>query len=349
VGQVLTISDAQRLFDPMPGWLNSATYGLPPRPAWDALQTALGDWRVGRGSWLEWSESAEVARARFARLVGAGVADVAIGSAVSQFVGLVAASLPPGARVLAPEIEFGSNLFPYQMHESRGVVVETVPPEKLLDRIDESVDVVAVSAVQSSTGEVSDLAAVGARAREAGALFAVDATQAVGWLPIDVAGIDVLVCAAYKWLCALRGTAFCYVSPDVLDRLPPLAAGWYAGEDVHSSYYGPRLELASDARRFDLSPAWHCWVTAAPTLEIFEQVGVEAINEYDVGLANRFRAGLGQPPSDSAIVSASVPDAARKLEAAGIRAATRAGSLRVSFHLYTTEADVDAALDALVG
>jgi selenocysteine lyase/cysteine desulfurase len=346
---MVTLADAQRLFDPEPGWLNTASYGLPPRPAWNALQASLDEWRGGRTSWERWAATAEVARASFARLVGADVADVAIGTAVSQFVGLVAASLPPGARVLAPEVEFGSNLFPYQMHESRGVILETVPLEKLLDRIDESVDVVALSAVQSATGEISDVAEVGARAHAVGALFAVDATQAVGWLPVDVAGVDVLVCAAYKWLCSPRGTAFCYVSPSLRDRLPPLAAGWYAGADIHDSYYGPRLDLAPDARRFDLSPAWHCWVGAAPTIELLEQVGIKAIRAYDVSLANRFRAGLGMPPGDSAIVSATVPDAERKLAAAGVRAATRAGSLRVSFHLYSTEDDVDSAVAALIG
>jgi selenocysteine lyase/cysteine desulfurase len=224
-----------------------------------------------------------------------------------------------------------------------------VPLEKLPDRIDESTDVVALSAVQSATGEVSDLADIAARARAAGALLAVDATQAVGWLPLDVTGIDLLACAAYKWLLAPRGTAFCYVSPRLRDRIPPLAAGWYAGADVHASYYGPRLELAPDARRFDLSPAWHCWVGAAPALELLEEVGVPAIQAHDVGLANRFRAGLGLPPGISAIVSTTIADADRRLAAAGIRAATRAGSLRVSFHLYSTEADVDRALDVLTG
>lgn len=344
----MRLFDAQRLFDPEPGWLNTASYGLPPRPAWEALQAALTDWRHGRTSWEAWDESTDRARSAFARMVGADAADVSVGSSLSQQVGLVATALPDGARVLAPEIEFGSNLFPYQMHADRGVDVRTVPLDDLLDAIDEGVDLVAVSVVQSATGAVTDLVEVAARARAAGALVAVDGTQAAGWLPLDVEHVDVLACAAYKWLCAPRGTSFLYVDPRLRERLRPLAAGWYAGEDVHASYYGPRLDLATSARRFDLSPAWHCWVGAAPAIELLEQVGIDRIHAHDVGLANRFRAGLGLSLSDSAIVSVDVPDADRRLGAAGIRAATRAGSLRASFHLYTTEADVDAALDALV-
>jgi selenocysteine lyase/cysteine desulfurase len=344
---MLPVSEARKLFDAQPGWLNTASYGLPPRPAWDALQDALGDWRHGRTSWEGWDDSTRRARESFARMIGAPVSDIAVGSVVSQLVGLVAAALPDGARVLAPEIEFGSNLFPYQAHESRGVLVQTVPAHEFVDRIDERVDVVAVSMVQSATGEVSDLATISSKARAAGALVVADATQAVGWLPVDIGLVDVLVCAGYKWLCSPRGTAYLYVRPELRERIRPLAAGWYAGADVHASYYGPRLDLAPDARRFDLSPAWHCWVGAAPALELLERVGAEAVNAHNVRLANRFRTGIGLPESDSAIVSAAIPEADRRLEAAGIRAATRAGSLRASFHLYNTDADVDAAVTAL--
>ena len=70
------IAKARTLFDPEPGWLNTASYGLPPWPAWDALQEALADWRVGRGSWPAWGEATGHARTTFARLVGADAADV---------------------------------------------------------------------------------------------------------------------------------------------------------------------------------------------------------------------------------------------------------------------------------
>jgi selenocysteine lyase/cysteine desulfurase len=107
------------------------------------------------------------------------------------------------------------------------------------------------------------------------------------------------------------------------------------------------LRLARSARRFDTSPAWFSWIGTAPALELVEQIGVEAIQAHNLALANRFRAGLGLADGDSAIVSAAIPDADRRLAAAGIRAATRAGDLRVSFHIYSTDSDVDTALNAL--
>jgi selenocysteine lyase/cysteine desulfurase len=144
-----------------------------------------------------------------------------------------------------------------------------------------------------------------------------------------------------------RGSAFLAVSDRLRDRLRPLHAGWYAGEDIHASYYGLPLRLARCARRLDTSPAWFSWIGTAPALEVLEQIGIDPIHAHNVALANRFRAGLDLADGDSAIVSAAVPGADRKLAAAGIRAAARAGHLRVSFHVYSTEDDVDTALNAL--
>ena len=335
------------LWDAEPGYLNTASYGLPPRPAWDALQAALGDWRAGRTSWEPWADSVDRARASYARLVGADPANVAAAATVSQLVGLVAGALPDGATVLAPDIEFTSNLFPWLVQADRGVEVRTVPPGQLATAVDERTSVVAFSLVQSATGEVADVAAISAAARAHGALVVIDATQAVGWLPVDAAHADVLIGSAYKWLMSPRGTAFMVISPELQERVRPAGSGWYAGADVHASYYGPPLRLAGNARRFDQSPAWHCWVGTAAALDVVEQLGVAAIGRHDIALANRFRAGLGLSESDSPIVTVNRPGADTRLAAAGIRAATRAGSLRASFHVYNTAGDVDAAVAAL--
>ena len=110
-----------------------------------------------------------------------------------------------------------------------------------------------------------------------------------------------------------------------------MAANWFAGQDVHESYYGLPLRLAADARRFDISPAWHCWVGTAPALRVLSEVGVDAINAHDVGLANSFLAAMDQPPSNSAIVSVPADEAAvARLHAAGVRFGMRAGRVRVA-------------------
>jgi selenocysteine lyase/cysteine desulfurase len=278
--------------------------------------------------------------------VGAGVADVAVGPQVSPLTGLVAASLEPGARVVCAREDFTSVLFPLFAQEARGVRVDCVPLDALAEAIDGRTALAAFSLVQSADGRLADAEAIAAAARHHGARTFVDATQAVGWLPLDATRFDYLACGGYKWLLNPRGTAFFHVR-DEAAALVPHAAGWYAAGDA-IAYYGPPLRLAGDARRFDVSPAWMAWVGGAPALELLEAVGTEAIHAHDVGLANRFREGIGLEPGDSAIVALDVSDAAgERLRAAGVTAAGRAGRMRFSFHLSTSAADVDRALSAL--
>jgi selenocysteine lyase/cysteine desulfurase len=342
----MRIADARALWSPAGVYCNTASYGLPPRPAWEALQAALADWHGGRTSWEHWGESTEAARAAFARIVGVDARRVAVGSTVSELVGSIVTALPAGTRVVVPDVEFTSNLFPYLV-QSR-LDVRTVPVAAVAGEVADGAGAVAFSAVQMSTGEVADIDAIVDAASSVGAITICDATQAVGWLPIDAARFDAVVCTAYKWLMSPRGTAFLTVSDQLLADAVPHSAGWYAGDDVHDSYFGPPLRLARDARRFDLSPSWFCWVATAPALELIEEIGVAAIHGHNLGLANRFRAGLGLESSDSAIASVDVPGAAARLERAGIVAAMRGGRLRTSWHVYNDERDVDRVLDALL-
>ena len=341
----MNIDEARALWEPAGVYCNTASYGLPPRPAWDALQSALSDWHGGRTSWEHWGQSTENARATFARLVGSDVERVAVGSTVSELVGSVVTALAPGARVVVPDVEFTSTLFPLLVQER--LDVRTVRPSQLVEAIADGVDAVAFSAVQMSTGEVADVAAIEAAAASVGAITVCDATQALGWLPLRAGRFDALVCGAYKWLMSPRGSAFLTVSDRLLERAVPHSAGWYAGDDVHASYFGPPLRLASSARRLDISPAWFSWVGTAPSLELIEQIGIAVIHEHNLGLANRFRAGVGLEPSDSAIVSVDLPGAAERLEKAGVVAALRGGRLRTSWHLYNDVNDVDRVLDLL--
>jgi selenocysteine lyase/cysteine desulfurase len=343
------LAAAQREFSPEGAYLNTATYGLPPRAAVAALAGAADEWRHGRTGFDGWDRSVGEARATFAQLVGVAPGDVAIGAAVSGFAGLVAAALPAGATVLCAEGDFTSVLFPFLAQERRGVTVELVPLGRIAEALDARHDLVAVSAVQSADGRVADLDALAAAAAAHDVRTFVDTTQGFGWLPLDCSRFDYTACAAYKWLMSPRGTAFFTVRPELRDELVPHAAGWYAGDEVHSSYYGAPLRLARDARRFDLSPAWLNWVGTAPALALLEEVGIDAIHAHDTALAARLRAGLGLEPYDSAIVSfaGAAPDAAERLREAGVMAAGRGGALRLSCHLYTTERDVDRALEVL--
>ena len=328
------------------GFLNTASLGIPPRVAVEAMRDALDAWSHGRVQPPEYDAWIERGRSAFARLHGTAPERVAIGPQVSYFVGEVAAGLPAGARIVAYEDDFTSLLWPFL---SRGDLdVALVPLEDVAGAVGPGTDVVAVSAVQSADGRVADLDAIATAAGDHGALTVLDATQASGWLPLDARRFGVIVTAAYKWLLCPRGTAFMTVADGTLERIRPTSPGWYAaGERRWEEIYGSSLELSPDARRLDLSPAWLAWVGTAVTLEYLEGVGVEAIHAHDVALANRLRAGLGLEPGDSAMVSLAGERAGARLERAGLTVAMRAGGARLSFHLYNDDEDVGAALRAL--
>lgn len=344
------LSAARRHFSADPGFLNTASAGLPCAATVEAMSAALHVWSAGHAAPADFDAPLERSRDSFARLVGVPSAWVAQASQLSVLAGLVAASLPDGAEVVAADGDFTSVLFPFlaqERHAGRDVSVRLVPLADIASAVRESTSLVAVSAVQSSDGALADLDAIAAAADAHGARTFIDVTQAAGWLPVAAERFDYVACSAYKWLLCPRGVAFLSVRPERVEELLPVHANWYAGADPWTSIYGGPLRLAPTARRFDASPAWLCWVGAAPALELLETVGVAAVHDHDVALAQRFRAGLGLPPAASPIVSVSVPGAQARLASAGVRTAVRNGCVRVSFHLYNDESDVDLAVQAL--
>ena len=159
---------------------------------------------------------------------GVDPARVAIGSQASVFAGLIAAAVPDGAEVLCVEGDFSSMVLPFA-HAGRGIRLRIAPLDELADAITADTWLVAFSLVQSATGEVADAAAIRAAAARHGARTLCDATQAVGWLPVDAADYDAVICHAYKWLCAPRGVAFLTISEEFAACVPAVFAGWYAG------------------------------------------------------------------------------------------------------------------------
>jgi len=334
-------------WEPHGVYLNTATYGLPPKRAFDETAAALEDWRTGRTSEYGWEACTERTRASFARLVGVDERNVACGATVSELVGLVAASLPDGSRVLTVENDFTSTLFPFTVHGRRGVVVESVPLAGLVDAIDERHTIVVTSHVQANSGAVADLRALIDRCAQARAMLCVDATQSCGWLPTDAKDVDFYLCHAYKWLLSPRGSAFMAVREERLASIPPLHAGWWATDDPNGNLFGLPNRISATARRLDSSPAWFSWVGTAAALDAIADIGVAAIEAHDMRLARRFCEQMGLAPPQSPIIYLPSGDGFDRLLEAGILASVRDGRLRVSFHIYNTDEDVDRTVDAL--
>jgi selenocysteine lyase/cysteine desulfurase len=346
----LSVVELRSHFDVRPGYLAACLIGAPSREAAAALSADLADWSHGHSDPGSYGLAVERARTAFARLVQVPVDDVAVGSQASVTVAMIAASLPAGSEVVAVEGDFSSMVYPFLVQQQLGrLTVRCVPLRDLAASIRSSTTLVSFSLVQSATGEIADVDDVLAAAAAHGAATLCDTTQATGWMPVDASRFDATVCHAYKWLCSPRGASFMTITPSFAERISPIAAGWYAGDNVWGSCYGPGMQLATTARRFDVSPAWPAWIGAAPTLELFAAADLEALRAHCVGLANSLCRRLGVPEAQSSIVT--WPDADGRaiaaLTAAGIAASARAGRARVAFHLWNDESDIDRVVDAL--
>ncbi|MEU3302968.1 aminotransferase class V-fold PLP-dependent enzyme [Streptomyces sp. NPDC006678] len=338
-------------FAPTSTYLNTSACGLLPRRTVEAVKRLAEELADGRPEGAGSFASVEAVRASFARLTGVSAERVAVGGSVAVHVALIAASLPSGAEVVAPEGEFSSVVTPFAVRGD--LKVRYVPLDGIAAAVRPGTALVALSAVQSADGRIADLPAVRAAAAAHGARVLLDASQAAGWLPLDAGAYDYTVTAAFKYLLCPRGASFLTVTEDAQESLVPAHAGWFAAEDLEGSSYGPVEEFARTARRYDEPPAFLAYHGAEQSLALLEEIGIGTVHAHNTALAARFRAGLtelGHAPvtGDSGIVA--VPGLGGRqpeLTRAGIVVSARAGNLRASFHLYNTVADVDRALDAL--
>jgi selenocysteine lyase/cysteine desulfurase len=333
-------------FEGAQGFLDTATYGVPPRFVAGALRDSVRSWEQGSLEVSAFAESVRAGRAAYASLTGVAEAQVAMGTSVSSLIGLVAASIPDGTRVATARGEYTSVTWPFAAQARRGVTVTELPLGRLEDAAGDF-DLVAVSLVQSADGAVLDAETLRRSVAESGTVTVIDAVQALGWNNVELSWADVAAAASYKWLLGPRGVAWMSLSERMFETLVPHVANPFAGEDLWSSLYGLPLRLAADARRFDASPPWFSVLGAGLSLAWIASLDRPAVQAHTVGLANRLRAQLRLPPVDSAIVSIPGAPSAQTLQKVGIRASVRAGATRVGFHLYNTEADLDRLIDAL--
>jgi selenocysteine lyase/cysteine desulfurase len=347
------LDDVRALFSPAPGtiYLDTATYGLPPRPTVEALHRAVDGWQSATANWVtDWDQRGEACRAAYASLTEADVRNVALIPSASVGVGLVAAALTDRDEVVIPDDEFTSVLFPVLVAaQARGTRIKAVPLDSLAEHVGPSTTLVAFSLIQSQAGRAAPQAEAIEAAQRVGARTLVDATHATPFVAVDPRA-DFVVCAAYKHLLSPRGVAFLSVAPEHWDTLPAWAANWRSASDPYLGHYGGPLDQAPNAARFDVSLAWHAWVGAAVSLELLADWQRLSLLEAPLALARRLAERLDLPQPVGSVVGVPVDDADGLREAlaqSGIKAAVRAGGVRLSTHVYNTAEEIDAVVDSL--
>jgi len=328
-------------------YLGAASIGLPTRATVAAQKADLDLWSAAERYPMDYDLIIGRTRASFASLVGVTPDRVATGSQTSVITSLLAAAVPDGAEVLCVDGDFSSIVFPFL--QRRGITVRSVPLDAIAGEISDATWLVVFSHIQSATGRVADVPAIVAAAAAHDTYTYCDVTQSAGVHPVDASVFDATACHTYKWLCSPRGVAFLTLSERFERELTPLQAGWYAGDAVWQSCYGPNMELALDARRFDVSPAWPAWVGAEPAIRMFAELDIDEVWARASGLGDALCDALGMERQHQAIVTWADPDGhdLERLVAAGIKASGRAGRLRAAFHLWNDETDVAAVVAAL--
>jgi hypothetical protein len=212
----------------------------------------------------DWFTDVERLRTLFARLVG-GDADGSRSLAVDQLRAAVAAlnlDARPARASSRSHRDFPSAVYTWRSFARRRTEVRTVAreanqswTEALLAAIDERVSVVAVPNVQWTDGSLVNLQAIAERARSVGAVVAIDATQSLGAMPLDVRALDpdFVVAAGYKWLLGPFGLGYLYVAERHRDGRP-LEENWIlrAGSDDFARLTDYRDDYQAGARRFDV-------------------------------------------------------------------------------------------------
>lgn len=211
---------------------------------------------------------------------------------------LIQSALKPGDHAITTCLEHNSVLRPmYQMRE-RGVSVDFVPfdgrgyvhPEEIDRRIRPETKLVVVNHGSNVIGTIQPVAEIGRICREKGVLFAIDAAQTAGVVPIDVGAmnIDVVCFTGHKSLFGPTGTGGMYVSEHV--DLTPARSG---GTGVKSALkrqpdeYPWRMEFGTmNTMGIAGLLAGQEWIAA--------QGGVGPIYEHEMKLARALHAGLSE-------------------------------------------------------
>lgn len=220
-------------------YLNSASVAPMPLTAVKAIASQLEDVaNSGSLNMARWHATKTRARELTASMLGVCAEQIAFMRNTSDGFCSVAAGMKwrQGDNIVTFAGEFPANYYPWrELRNDHGVEIRDCPErggridiEELAGLIDSDTKLVAVSAVQYSSGFRLDLERIGLEVRKADALFAVDIIQAFGVTPFDLPAqfVDIAAGASYKWLCSPEGCGIFYLGERALERIRPASIGW---------------------------------------------------------------------------------------------------------------------------
>jgi len=320
----------------------------------EELEAALGEGRATAHFARRFALQDEL-RAGYARVMGCGVADVALTTSTSEGIGAVMAGLDlgPGDEIVSSDQEHPGLIGPLKAARERGADVRLVPFAELASAVRATTTLVATSHVGWVSGEVAP-----AELAELDVPVILDGAQGAGAVAVDV---HALGCAAYaaagqKWLCGADGTGMLYVAAEWRERIRPVSPSYVCFEDTTRGLDSP---YKADARRYDTpSLSREAVALSLAALEVLERHDLDAVLARGTEQAGALAARLAEsgrtvaPRGDTTLVAWEDPDppAARdRLAAAGVTVRYLPGRplLRASVGAWNDESDLERLLTAL--
>ncbi len=286
-------------------------------------------------------------------------------------------TLARGDEILVTEMEHHSNLIPWQMLcRDRGTILRAVPVLQGsyldMDAFDRLLSprtrVVAVTHVSNVLGTINPIEAIARKARAVGAAVVVDGAQAAPHMPVDLAasGADFYVFSGHKML-GPTGIGVLYGRKEALERLEP---AWGGGEMIKEVWID-HAQWNDLPWRFEPgTPPIAGAVGLHAAVEYLGKLGMERVHAHEQALTAQCLDALARIPGvtiygphnpelKGAVVAFNIEgvhphDGAALLDQRGI--AVRAGhhcaqplmkrlgivgTLRASFSVYNTAADVE--------
>jgi selenocysteine lyase/cysteine desulfurase len=364
-------------------YVNSCSQGALSTDVEAAMHDYAESWHDAGSPWDSWVEKVEQLRTRFAVAIGADRDEIAVMPSASAGINAIASALNFGDRSEAPdgagngtrshvvlgEFEFPTMAQVWLAQQRRGATIrwarasgDGLDVEAYERVIDERTLIVPATHVCFRNGHRTDIAALTRLAHARGALVFVDDYQRTGSAPIDVhaLGIDFMVTGCLKYLLAAAGVAFLYVRRDLIDRLEPTITGWF-GRVNPFAFRIDEIDWPPAATRLESGtpPVPNAYLAIA-ALDLLHRIGYDVVGDQVARLVERYRSAAaasgfvvrtpGAPERRGPLVvveSVDAPVLVAHLAARGIVASCRGNGLRVSFHAYNNEEDVDAVVAAL--
>jgi kynureninase len=277
----------------------------------------------------------------------------------------------PRKKVVYDDLNFSTVHYVWQQQARRGAEVVVIPSEdgihppveKLLEAIDERTLLVPISHVLFRSSGMYDARRIIERAHAVGAMVLLDVYQSAGTVPLRLAdwGCDLACGGSVKWACGGPGAGFLYVRPDLLDRLQPMATGWFGHAEPFAFDMGPMRYAGDVWRMIGGTMPIPAVYTACAGWETLARLGVERIRAKSLrqtGLLRELVEARGftvnTPREDDrrgGTICFDFPGAdavSRELVRRRFFHDYRPRcGLRVSPHFYTTDDELRAFVDAL--